>query len=159
MSKPHHLEPTLVGLVFVGGMVGTTGRYLLTTALPSHGGWPMATFTENVVGSFLLGALLEALLRRGRESARGRRARLALGTGVLGGFTTFSSLALDVEQLLTRGSVAIALGYAAATVVVGLAACLLGVIVAARHHRWRHERTPPDPGRVTPSARVRGGRP
>ena len=158
MSRPHHLEPALVGLVFAGGMVGTTGRYLLSRAVPSVGGWPTATFTANILGSFLLGALLEALLRRGSESASGRRLRLAAGTGILGGFTTFSSLALEIEQLLAHGSVVVALTYAVASVVLGLGACLLGVVIAARRHRWRSEGLPRDPDRAVPRARVRGGR-
>lgn len=157
MSRPHHLEPALVGLVFAGGMVGTTGRYLLGRALPSDGGWPTGTFTANLVGSFLLGALLEALLRRGNESPGGRRLRLALGTGLLGGFTTFSSLALDIEQLLAHGSVAVALTYAVATLVLGLGACLLGVVVAARQHRWRHEWLPRDPDDADAGAGARVG--
>lgn len=151
MSKPHHLTPTLVGLVFAGGMIGTFARYSLNTAVPAQGGWPTSTFTENVVGSLLLGALLEGLLRRGPESARSRQVRLAVGTGVLGGFTTFSSLALDIERLLSHGSIMIASTYAVATLVVGLGACLLGVALAARGHRWRQGRLPRDP-----DAAVRG---
>jgi len=158
VSRPHHLEPTLVGLVFVGGMVGTTGRYLLARALASDGGWPTGTFTANLVGSFLLGVLLEALLRRGNESPVGRRLRLGLGTGMLGGFTTFSTLALDIEQLLAHSEVSVALRYAVATVVLGLGACLLGVVVAARHHRWRHERLSRDPDGADARTGVRGGR-
>lgn len=141
MTRPH-LNPRLVALVAVGGMVGTTGRHLVSSTLPGGGGWPTATLVENVVGSFLLGALLEALLRHGAESRRGRWVRLGLGTGVLGGFTTFSSLAIELERLLRDGAVITAASYALASLVGGLTACLLGVVVAARHHTWRHARTP-----------------
>lgn len=141
----HHLDARLVALVAVGGMVGTGARYLLSTTIPAQHGWPAATSTTNVVGSFLLGALLEALLRRGPENHRRRLMRLGLGTGVLGGFTTFSSLAIELERLLAAGQPGLAAGYAAATLVCGLLACLLGVAVAARHHRWRAVRLPADP--------------
>ena len=145
MRRAHHLDPRLVALVAVGGMIGTGVRHLLSTTLPAPDGWPTATLVENVVGSFLLGGLLEALLRRGAESRRGRLVRLGVGTGVLGGFTTFSSLAIELERLLAEGAIGTAVTYAAATVVCGLLACLLGVVLAARHHRWRRRRLPRDP--------------
>lgn len=140
MSRPHHLDPGLVGLVAIGGMVGTAARYGLSTAVGSSGGWPTSTFIENLVGAFLLGVLLEALLRRGPETPRGRRLRLGVGTGVLGGFTTFSALALETERLLAQGAAGTGLAYAGATVVLGYLACLLGVVVAQRDHRRRLDR-------------------
>ena len=143
--KPAHLDPRLVALVAAGGMVGTGARYLLSVIIPTQGGWPTATFVENVVGAFFLGGLLEALLRRGAESRRGRLVRLGVGTGMLGGFTTFSSLALELERLLADGAIGTAAAYAAASLACGLLACLLGVVVAARHHRWRRQRLPRDP--------------
>lgn len=140
MTAAHHLDPRLVAIVALGGMCGTTGRYLLSLALPADGGWPVATFIANVVGSFLLGVLLEALVRRGDEDPGRRALRLGLGTGVLGGFTTFSSLALELERLLARDELLTAATYATASVACGLVACLLGVAVAARHDERRGER-------------------
>lgn len=143
MTRPPHLDLRLVGLVAAGGAVGTTARWALTEAVgTSAGGWPTATFVANLLGSFLLGALLEGLLRRGPESPRGRLVRLGVGTGVLGGFTTFSSLALEMERLLAGGQVATGVVYGAASVVLGLVACLLGVAAAARHHAARLPRDP-----------------
>ena len=140
MRKAHHLDPRLIALVALGGMLGTSARYLTSGAVHARGGWPMATLVENVVGSLLAGALLEALLRRGAESHRGRLVRLGVGTGVLGGFTTFSSLAIDLERLLADGAFVSAATYAVASLVGGSAACLLGVLLAARHHTWRRAR-------------------
>lgn len=140
MRPAHHLNPRLVALVAFGGALGTAARYLVTTTIHAPSGWPTGTFVANVSGSFVLGALLEALLRRGHESNRGRLVRLGLGTGFLGGFTTFSSLALDLERLLSRGALMSAATYAVASLVCGLLACLLGVVLAARRHRWRHAR-------------------
>ena len=144
MRPVHHLNPRLVALVALGGMVGTAGRYLLSEALPSRGGWPVATFLANVVGSFVLGALLEALVRRGSENPGRRAVRLGVGTGVLGGFTTFNSLAIELERLLAHGALLTAATYAVATLTLGLLACLLGVVVSARHDRRRRARGPHD---------------
>ena len=143
MTRPPYLDVRLVLLVAAGGAAGTLARWALTQAVGSTaGGWPTATFVANLLGSFLLGALLEGLLRRGPESRRGRLVRLGVGTGVLGGFTTFSSLALEMERLLAAGQVDIGLAYGAASVFLGLVACLLGVAVAARHHAARLPRDP-----------------
>jgi CrcB protein len=155
MTPAHHLNPRLVALVALGGMIGTSGRYLISQAMPSHGGWPVATFVANVLGSFLLGALLEALLRHGPESPRGRAVRLGVGAGVLGGFTTFSSLALELERFLAHDALLTAATYAVASLTGGLLACLLGVVLAARHHVWRRAR---DPRRTDPPSSGESGR-
>ena len=143
MTRPPYLDARLVLLVAAGGATGTIARWALTEAVGSTaGGWPTATFVANLLGSFLLGALLEAVLRRGPESRRGRLVRLGVGTVVLGGFTTFSSLALETERLLATGHVGTGAAYGAASVVLGLVACLAGVALAARHHAAR---LPQDP--------------
>ncbi|GAA1725538.1 hypothetical protein GCM10009809_21670 [Isoptericola hypogeus] len=130
--RPAHRRPGLVALVAAGGAVGTAGRYGLSEAWPPVAGWPVATFTANLLGAFLLGWLLEALASRGPETPAGLRVRLAVGTGVLGGFTTFSSLALETERLLTGGAAAQALAYAAGTLVLGAGVCVVGVLLGAR---------------------------
>jgi CrcB protein len=143
--RPHHLDPVLLLVVAVGGGVGTCARYALTQALRPEHGLPVGTLTANLVGAFLLGVLLELLVRAGRET-RGRRVlRLGLGTGFMGGFTTFSSLALEVERLLQDGRVGLALTYGLGSVVVGFAACLAGVVLSARHHRRLVVLLPRDP--------------
>jgi CrcB protein len=118
-------------LVAAGGAVGSLGRYGLAQALPAQHGWPVGTLTANLVGAFLLGVLLEALGRRGPETPGVLRARLALGTGVLGGFTTFSALALETERLLAAGAVGTGLGYAAVSVVGGALCAVAGVAAVA----------------------------
>lgn len=138
VTRAPHVNLGLVGLVALGGMVGTSARYALTSSIPHDGGWPIATFLENVLGSFLLGLLLETLLRKGNESQAGRRVRLGVGTGVLGGFTTYSSLALETDRLLADGAVLTAATYALTSVMLGLLACFGGVALAATVHRRRH---------------------
>ncbi len=137
MSRPPHLRPRLVALVGVGGAVGTLGRYALTRALPGGDGWPVATFLANLVGAFLLGLLLEALVRRGSEDETRRRLRLALGSGVLGGFTTFSSLAIEIERLGSGGRALLGATYGLVSVVAGVACAGAGVVLAARRHDRR----------------------
>jgi CrcB protein len=145
---PAHRQPRLVAVVAAGGALGTALRYGLTDATGPIGGWPTATFAANLVGSVLLGALLERLARAAgsaAETPRHRLMRLGLGTGLLGGFTTFSSLAVELERMLADGATTLAAAYAGASAVGGVLAALLGVALAARHHRWRTDRLPRDP--------------
>ena len=130
MTRPHHTDPLLVASVAAGGALGSLARYGLSHALPARGGWPVGTMAENLVGAFLLGLLLQALLRRGHETARLRWLRLTLGTGVLGGFTTYSAFALELHGLLGGGRWGLAAGYALLSVVGGTLACVGGVALA-----------------------------
>ena len=135
-SRPPHRDPALLGLVALGGAVGSGLRYAVSLALPAEqDGWPWATFAVNLVGAFALGWLLEAIAVRGPETVRLRRLRLFAGTGVLGGFTTYSALALDVETLLSGGQWHTALAYGGTTLVLGLVAALLGVLAGLRTPR------------------------
>jgi len=143
--RPHHLNPLLLLVVAIGGGLGTCARYGLTKILLPEHGLPVATLTANVVGAFLLGVLLELLVRAGRETRGRRLLRLGVGTGFMGGFTTFSSLALEVERLLQDGRAGLALAYGVGSVVVGFVVCLAGVLLAARHHRRLAVLLPRDP--------------
>lgn len=116
-------------LVAVGGAVGTLGRYGIAEALDADRPFPLATFLVNVVGSFALGAVLAVLMVHD-HSAPANRLRLLLGTGLLGGFTTYSALAVETDALLREHHVALALTYALGTVVAGLLAALAGVAAA-----------------------------
>jgi len=132
-GRPPHQDLRLVTLVAAGGAVGSVARYLVSLVLPHESGeWPWSTFAVNLAGAFLLGWLLEAVARRGPETPRLRRVRLFFGTGMLGGFTTYSSLALDITQLTGDGTWPAALGYAGATLLLGTLAALLGVLLGAR---------------------------
>ena len=130
-----HRDPRLLLLVGAGGAVGTLARWALASAVPVVAGWPSATLAVNLAGAFVLGLLLESLLRRGPETPRLRRWRLGAGTGFCGGLTTWSSFALETERLLTDGRSATALGYAATSLLGGLVAVVLGVALAARAAR------------------------
>ena len=82
-----------------------------------------------------MGVLLESLGRRGVDDGRRRCLRLLIGTGVLGGFTTYSALAIDTGVLAVSGHVPIAVGYALATIILGAGATFAGIAIAAFAHR------------------------
>lgn len=151
-TGPVRPDPRLLALVALGGAVGTALRYGLGLLLPPDDGVPWATLLENVVGAFLLGMLLEALVRAGREDARRRFLRLGLGTGLLGGFTTFSALALETRNLLAAGDLLLGVGYPVGSVVLGVVAATAGVTLAASV-RGHVGLLPPDPdGPTAPDA-------
>ncbi|TAM70810.1 MAG: fluoride efflux transporter CrcB [Microbacteriaceae bacterium] len=134
-ERPLYLRPWCILLVGIGGAAGTLARYLVSLIVPTALQLPWPTLTVNIVGAFLLGVLLEGLARRGHDEGRRRMLRLLIGTGFMGGFTTYSSLAVETEQLLQAGRVWESIGYGLTTVVVGLLASFLGMWIAAVHHR------------------------
>jgi CrcB protein len=124
-----------IGLVVVGGGIGTLARVGLSQAFPTpDGSWPWVTLIENVSGAFLLAVLLTVLTER--VAAR-PWSRPLLGTGVLGAYTTFSTLAYEIERLGAGGRAGVAIGYAAVSVVAGLAAAVAGIMLV----RWRGSRS------------------
>ena len=132
MTRPLHLRPGPLLVVAAGGSVGTAGRYAVALALPPVAALPIATIAVNLAGAFLLGVLLESLARRGPDEGRRRTLRLLLGTGVLGGFTTYSAFSLDTVSLLETGRVGEAALVAAITLVLGTGAAVLGIALAGR---------------------------
>ncbi|WP_432547249.1 FluC/FEX family fluoride channel [Kineococcus sp. SYSU DK004] len=152
-ARAPHLSPRPLAVVLLGGFCGTALRYAAESAWPSPAtGWPWATFGVNLLGAFGLGALLEGLARRGPDEGRRRLLRLGLGTGLLGSFTTYSSLAGEADLLVRGGALATGAAYAVLSVALGLLAALLGVLAAARHHRWRTARRPAVSTTVDPDA-------
>jgi CrcB protein len=121
--------------VVAGGLLGAPARYLLSLALPTPvDGWPTATFVVNIVGAFVLGLLLEALARSGPDVGWRRVMRLFAGTGFCGALTTYSTLAVELDLLAHHGRWGLAVGYALASVVTGLALAAAGVSLAAAVH-------------------------
>jgi CrcB protein len=132
---PIHLTPHLLALVAVGGAFGSVARHLSSDALGSPGRFPLGTFSVNVIGAFALGVLLEWLARDGPDAGHRRMLRLLLGTGFLGGFTTYSAFAVDFDALIRDSHVWLAGAYALATVAVGFAATIAGIAVSRRATR------------------------
>lgn len=134
-GPPAHRRLELVSLVAAGGVLGTSCREALSLLVPRIDDVPVVILAINVLGAFLLGLLIESLARRGPDAGRRRALRLALGTGVLGGFTTYSTLAVDTVQLLEASRPGVAALYAFSTLVVGALATTLGMALAVHRHR------------------------
>ena len=131
-ALPVHLTPHLVLLVFAGGFLGVLLRALISERMDDGAGFPTSTFVINIAGAFALSVLIQALALLGSDVGRRRAARLLLGTGLLGGFTTYSALAVQTDTLLRQGDVALAGAYAMATVVGGFLASLAGIALTRR---------------------------
>ncbi len=127
--KPAFAQPRLILYVLLGGAIGAAGREGLSLAMPADGGVPWAVFIVNVCGAFIAGFLLTALAARTPETPARRDFRLFAGTGMMGGFTTYSSLATDSARLYETDAV-IATTYALGSVVAGVVTALLGVLLA-----------------------------
>lgn len=141
-----HLRPAAVAAVLGGGLLGAGAREAVERALPAGAGsFPTATFVINLSGAFVLGVLLEALVRAGADDGWRRAARLAGGTGFCGAFTTYSTFAVESVQLGRHGAWWLAVGYVAASVIGGLLASVAGVAVGAAHARWTVAALPVDP--------------
>ncbi|SCF10186.1 camphor resistance protein CrcB [Micromonospora coriariae] len=116
--------------IAAGGVLGALARAGLQHAVPHQPtGFPWATFGINLNGCLLIGVLMAVL---GHVGGGRPLVRPFLGVGVLGGFTTFSTYAVDVQQAVVAGTPATALAYLAATLLGALVAVWLGDAVAAR---------------------------
>ncbi|MEO0822241.1 MAG: fluoride efflux transporter CrcB [Pseudomonadota bacterium] len=116
--------------VALGGAIGAAGRFAVGVLLTRPpGGFPLATFTVNVVGSFAIGVLAVVLMERAGAFARWAP---FLITGVLGGFTTFSAFALDSLFLIERGRIGTALAYMFASTGLSILAVWAGLVLARR---------------------------
>jgi CrcB protein len=112
-----------IAAIFIGGFVGAVARALAEDRLPHDPDeWPWATFAINIAGALLLGWLVTRLQERLPLSAYRRP---LLGTGFCGALTTFSTMQVELLDMLDAGHTGLALGYAAASIVVGFAAVTL----------------------------------
>jgi len=116
----------VLAVIAVGGAIGSAGRYGLSLLWPAPAeGIPGGTLAANVIGSFLLGGLMFFV---SDVWPRRRYVRPFVGVGVLGGFTTFSTQALETRHLLAEGHAGLALAYVAGTMVLALAAVVAGAL-------------------------------
>lgn len=127
----------LASLVALGGAVGTLVRWLLESAFAAQPGeWPWTTFWVNLGGSLLLGVLLEWLLHAGPDRGRRRAVRLGVGTGLIGGFTTYSTFVLETVSLAQDGRAVLGIAYALVSIVLGVVAAGAGTGLAVTSRRW-----------------------
>jgi CrcB protein len=114
------LDRRELAAIFAGGFVGAVARALLAEALPYEAGeWPWATFLVNVAGAFMLGYFTTRLQERMPLSSYRRP---FVGTGVCGALTTFSTMQVELLEMLDGDHAGLALAYAAASVASGFLA-------------------------------------
>src|SRR3954454_2037944 len=124
------LDAPELAAVFAGGVLGALTRAGLVEAFPRDPGrWPWVTFAVNVAGAALLGHLVTRLQERLPLSAYRRP---LLGSGFCGALTTFSTMQLEVVQMLDAHRAALAVGYAAASLAAGFAAVFLATKLTRR---------------------------
>ncbi|MED4582177.1 fluoride efflux transporter CrcB [Brevibacillus choshinensis] len=112
--------------VAAGGALGSITRYGLSL-VANQPGWPLGTWLSNVVGSCLIGMLSVWGKERGILSPE---IYLLFATGVMGGFTTFSTFSLEVISFWGEGQILRGIMYALLSVVVGLLSCAAGIWMA-----------------------------
>ncbi|MFC5187516.1 fluoride efflux transporter FluC [Actinomadura harenae] len=147
-----HAPWATLGAISLGGVCGALARYGLATAFPHRpGAFPWATFGTNVSGCLIIGVLMVVITEVLRPHPL---LRPFLGVGVLGGFTTFSTAMVDVQQAVGNGAPGIALAYLAATLVTALAAVWTGVrltrALTPARTRSRDAAGAAEPGAVAP---------
>jgi CrcB protein len=115
--------------IAIGGVLGCWARYAMTNLIQAVYGrdFPYATLTINVLGAFLMGFLYVETLERLTISPA---LRVGILTGVLGGFTTFSTFAMETILLAQQGEMAKGLLYVTLSIIIGLGAAVVGAYIA-----------------------------
>ncbi|ALC10607.1 fluoride efflux transporter CrcB [Sphingopyxis sp. 113P3] len=113
--------------VMIGGAIGAGARHIVGQLMLARfgPGFPWWTLSINILGSLLMGVLIGWFARSGGSDT----ARLFLGVGILGGFTTFSSFSLEFWMLFERGAILQAAIYVLSSVIAAIAACGLGMLI------------------------------
>ena len=127
----------VVAVVAAGGAIGASARYGAGLLWPTAAGtFPWTTLTVNAVGCAVIGVFMVVITD---VWAAHRLVRPFFGTGVLGGFTTFSTYAVDVRRLSDGGHARLALGYLALTPVIALCAVWTAAALTRRVVTWRQQ--------------------
>ena len=115
--------------IAIGGVLGCWARYAMTNLIQAVYGrdFPYATLSINVLGAFLMGFLYVETLERLTISPA---LRVGILTGVLGGFTTFSTFAMETILLAQQGEMAKGVLYVALSIIIGLGAAVVGAYIA-----------------------------
>ena len=114
-------------MIGLGSFIGGTSRYLVTLAIQNKflSTYPFGTLAVNIIGCFLIG-LVYGLSEKGNINVEWR---LFLATGILGGFTTFSSFSNETVSMLRDAQYWQAFSYIASSVIIGLAATFAGILL------------------------------
>ena len=127
-SRPRDRQWDVTLAVIIGGILGAEARYGISVAVPhTPAGFPWSTVCINVIGSFCLGVLMTLL---SQLTAPHRLMRPFAGIGIIGGFTTFSTFAVDAERLIEHHRPGLALLYVICTVVTAAAAVAAATVTS-----------------------------
>jgi CrcB protein len=120
------MKAMILGAVGAGGALGSMARYLIAgwVQSPAWGGFPYGIFIVNITGGFIMGALTEAMALRLNVSPE---VRAFLTTGILGGYTTFSTFSLEAALLIQRHAYGQAAFYIAGSALLSLIALFAGL--------------------------------
>ncbi|WP_151483796.1 fluoride efflux transporter CrcB [Streptomyces albicerus] len=130
-----HGQGPVVAVVALGGAVGASARYGASLLWPTTAGtFPWTTLLVNTIGCAIIGAFMVVITD---VWAAHRLVRPFLGTGVLGGFTTFSTYAVDIQHLVDDGDARTGLAYLALTLLAALAAVWTAANLTRRVIEWR----------------------
>lgn len=129
------ISPLMASLnVAVGGAIGSVLRYHIGRWIGALAGpentFPWGTLAVNIAGSLAMGVLVGWIARGTLADQTAENARLLIGVGLLGGFTTFSAFSSELVTMLHRGQAGMAAGYIAASLAAGMAAVIVGLIAA-----------------------------
>ncbi|MFF3954128.1 fluoride efflux transporter CrcB [Streptomyces sp. NPDC001890] len=128
-------QGSVVAVVALGGAIGASARYGAALIWPTApGGFPWTTLVVNAVGCAVIGVFMVVISEAWTAH---RLVRPFFGTGVLGGFTTFSTYAVDIQRLLDGGRLRAGLGYLGLTLFAALAAVWSAVWATRRVLAWR----------------------
>lgn len=126
--RQRRAQMVIVFALGCGGVVGAVARYAISLALPTAANqFPWSTFLINVSGSALLGFLLVLLIE---QFPRGRLVRPLVGSGLIGAYTTFSTLEVDTVLLFRGHEIGLGIIYLISSLLAGLAAVWLGMNLA-----------------------------
>ena len=130
VPSPPRIRIDVLGAVAAGGALGALAREAVAEAIPRQGAeFPWATLLTNVTGCFLIGVLMVLVIERWPDR---HLVRPFFGTGILGGFTTFATYAVESRVLLAAGHFVTAAAYLVGTLVVGLVAVVAGLGLTER---------------------------
>lgn len=134
-AKPLNPQTPVVAVIALGGAAGASARYAASLLWPTAGdGFPWTTLVVNVIGCAVIGVFMVVI---SEVWAAHRLVRPFFGTGVLGGFTTFSTYAVDVERLVDGDRARSGLAYLGLTLLAALAAVWSAVWLTRRVLAWR----------------------
>ncbi|ROQ81214.1 fluoride efflux transporter CrcB [Streptomyces sp. NBC_01260] len=134
-DKPLNPQAPVVAAIALGGAAGACARYGASLLWPTAtGGFPWTTLVVNVIGCAAIGVFMVVI---SEVWTAHRLVRPFFGTGVLGGFTTFSTYAVDIERLVDAGRARSGLVYLGLTLFAALAAVWSAVWLTRRVLAWR----------------------